>query len=391
MAFGLLVTAVEGHASMIMPPARNSVDANLPAWSGGKHPPTGTIDRKAAPCTNGTSVCDSGQSTFWFSQGCTIGCARCDGNGSRVANFDHCPGRSIKPTLLPRYRTANRRALPGSPQDVFKFNPWMAPGLAPTYDPCGMAGGAPVPTTAAAEYNPTKYAKQGDLGSVVLAPRPSGTVWTRGTVAYVRQQSTAPHGGGYVYRLCPAGENLTEACFNRLQLAFATPGTHMLRFADPALDREVNATMVTEGGGKGWMVYPWPSGSCPGGVCSGDCMYVVGPGKHCYYRNGTRDNGAGPPVPGKPYCPGCGAPLYGSDGACPCLGPHTCPDVPRDAGSDLAFTPDPAPGHAASTYAVEDGLHVPAGITPGEYVLGYRWDAEMTSQVWSSCADITIE
>ena len=46
---------------------------------------------------------------------------------------------------------------------------------------------------------------------------------------------------------------------------------------------------------------------------------------------------------------------------------------------------------ASRTYAVEDGLHVPAGITPGEYVLGYRWDAEMTSQVWSSCADITIE
>ena len=26
----------------------------------------------------------------------------------------------------------------------------------------------------------------------------------------------------------------------------------------------------------------------------------------------------------------------------------------------------------------------------GEYVLGWRWDCEMSSQVWSSCADITI-
>ena len=63
-----------------------------------------------------------------------------------------------------------------------------------------MAGGANVPSTAAAEYTPTKFARQGDLGSQVLKPRPSGTVWKRGTVAYARQQSTAPHGGGYIYR-----------------------------------------------------------------------------------------------------------------------------------------------------------------------------------------------
>ena len=161
----------------------------------------------------------------------------------------------------------------------------------------------------------------------------------------------------------------------------------MLRFADPSLDREVPATLVTEGGGKGWMVYPWPS---PG--TSGDLMYVVGPGKHCFYPNHTRDDGPGrPPVPGKSYCPGCGPPRYLSDGACPCLGPQTCPAVPPDAGSDLTFTPDPAKGHAASEYALEDGLIVPTNIPAGDYVLSYRWDCEMTSQIWQSCADITVE
>ena len=331
-----------------------------------------------------------------FSQGCTIGCSRCDGNGSRIANFDHCPGQSIAPTLLPKYRTANRNAAPGSAQDVFKYNPWMAPGKAPTFDACGMAGGAPTPTTAAAEYNPTVYARQGDLGSKVLRPRPSGTVWRRGSVAYVRQQNTAPHGGGYIYRLCPANESLTEACFDRLPLEFATPKKHTLRFADPSLDRDINATLVTEGGGQGWMVYPWPSGDCPKGVCGGALMYdvagVSGPGKHCFYPNGTRDDGPGrAPVPGRSYCPGCGAPHYGSDGACPCTGQQTCPDVPLDAGSDLSFTPDPAPGFTAAQYALEDGLKVPADIPAGQYVLGYRWDCEMTSQIWSTCSDITIE
>ena len=69
-----LVHLVRGHGSMIMPPARNSIDSLLPPWSNGKHAPTGVIDPKSAPCTNGTSICNNGQSPFWFSQGCSIGC-----------------------------------------------------------------------------------------------------------------------------------------------------------------------------------------------------------------------------------------------------------------------------------------------------------------------------
>jgi hypothetical protein len=41
-------------------------------------------------------------------------------------------------------------------------------------------------------------------------------------------------------------------------------------------------------------------------------------------------------------------------------------------------------------FAVEDELRVPRELPAGEYVLGWRWDAEITSQVWSTCADITI-
>jgi len=39
---------------------------------------------------------------------------------------------------------------------------------------------------------------------------------------------------------------------------------------------------------------------------------------------------------------------------------------------------------------VVDEVVIPADITPGDYVLGFRWDAEQTSQVWNSCADIAI-
>lgn len=40
--------------------------------------------------------------------------------------------------------------------------------------------------------------------------------------------------------------------------------------------------------------------------------------------------------------------------------------------------------------AVVDALQIPTDLQPGHYVLGFRWDAEETAQVWSSCADILI-
>ena len=50
----------------------------------------------------------------------------------------------------------------------------------------------------------------------------------------------------------------------------------------------------------------------------------------------------------------------------------------------------PCAGHEFHEYSIEDLLKVPTDLPAGEYVLGWRWDCEMTSQIWSSCADITI-
>ena len=52
---------------------------------------------------------------------------------------------------------------------------------------------------------------------------------------------------------------------------------------------------------------------------------------------------------------------------------------------------DPLPGVDFHSYAVEDDLVVPADAKPGAYILGWRWDCEATSQIWSNCADVTIE
>lgn len=188
VAFPCTVTA---HASMIMPPSRNAIDATLPAWhnSNISNPPeTGTIEPYNCRCTNGTEpFCNSGQGCFWFSQGCTIGCSKCDGLGARIPKWDHCPLESIKPTVNdPQYRSMNQNATAGSVEDIFYFNPWRAPGRAPVFDACGKAGGADQEVFNAGAYNKTIYAQQGDLGSVVLKPRPTGTVWKRGSVEKAR-------------------------------------------------------------------------------------------------------------------------------------------------------------------------------------------------------------
>ena len=35
-------------------------------------------------------------------------------------------------------------------------------------------------------------------------------------------------------------------------------------------------------------------------------------------------------------------------------------------------------------------IQIPASLTPGKYVLGWRWDCEESTQIWSSCSDVII-
>lgn len=363
---GIVIASLQ-HGSMIMPPSRNAVDADLPAWSNGKYPPTGVIEPYTCNCINGSDVCSTGQSCFWFSQGCSIGCKACDGNGSRLPNFDHCPGERSLPIdgmILPKYRTTNIDGEWMGVSDIWKFNPWRAPGKAPLFDPCGMAGGNYVEVFNAGAYNTTVNAKQGDLATKVLKPRPSGTVWKRGSVAAVRWELTAAHGGGYQFQLCPASEELTEECFNKIPLEYATPDQHTVRYANSSLDHTIPATMVTEGGGKGWMIHPIPYAT------SIPCDYVVQNGSHCPW-----------------HCPRCGAPWYAADGACPTACAKEHQELPQDVQYGKAI---PSPKTFPQRYSIEDALKVPENIPAGDYVVRYRWDCEATSQIWTTCSDITI-
>ena len=87
----------------------------------------------------------------------------------------------------------------------------------------------------------------------------------------------------------------------------------------------INATDVTEGGGIGWRLNPFPN------VRTDPCDYNVtlhdGPGHHCTWM----------------HCPGCGPPLYAADESCPDVCNKHYPGTPDGRTPTLPF-PDPVPG-----------------------------------------------
>ena len=223
-----------------------------------------------------------------------------------------------------------------------------------------MAGGNAIEVFNAGAYNATANAKQGDLGTHVLKPRPSGTVWRRGSVERARWQLTAQHAGGYRYALCPSHEALTESCFEKTPVALALnrqgKHTHKVIHADPASDFEIAAVVVQEGGGAGWVIHPM--GAADPHPCDWN---PAASGQHCDYTG----------------CARCGAPWWAADGACPCA--CGAADAGGISGGHFPELPqmlpygNSIPNLARGSNTIEDSLQVPADVAPGEYVLQWRW------------------
>ena len=116
------------------------MDKDLAPWNGevpchvqGKCPSVETATGWCpVPDKDGKVSGQNGQSCFWFSQGCFIGCETCDGGNASGTNpnvRDRC-NSGAKATLNPELRTYNKHTVPGSPQDIYKHNPWRSPGTA---------------------------------------------------------------------------------------------------------------------------------------------------------------------------------------------------------------------------------------------------------------------
>merc|ERR1712112_673115 len=178
----------------------------------------------------------------------------------------------------------------------------------------------------------------GMAGGTPAAGEESTVEWIVGQEVTVAWTIQANHGGGYQYRLCPKGEPLTEECFQQMPLPFT--GLQGFHWGD-GVQVYFNGTYVTEGTvpkGSAWAMNPIP-------------------------RNDTSNSGQSFP----PRCeevPDCGSTLVNSKCLCSGMwGPYGLQII--------------------------DTLQVPH-LPQGDYVLGWRWDCEESTQVWASCSDITI-
>lgn len=369
LAVASLATSVAGHGAIISPRSRNSVDYLVNVNTPKDWPSNGD-------CTNITGGdCHNGQAPFWYSQGCFIGCPECDHMSGRVQT-DLC-GLGFKATINdPKHRTVNRNATAGSAEDIYKHNPWRAPGYAPTADACGLAGGTPWPqeVAEAGDYTTTKFAHHG-MNGTALKPLDTGVVWKAGSEVEVSWQISNHHGGGYAYRLCPAevgNETLTEECFQAHHLDFVEDGQAIV-FPNGTLF-PVEGTFIRDGTfpvGSQWAMIPMPT-------------TALGP--RCIPGPNDTDTTPNKCLPGEDKL---------MDGPCvPC--PQTpgsdCSRCDNNWDGATSFAP-PCDGCEGSTHqrAIRDLIKIPADLTPGKWVLGLRYDCEATAQVWNSCSDVTIE
>jgi len=403
-----LVQGASGHGSLSFPRPRNSLEAAVPPWSTWSYPKdpiTFSEDGKdsygSCPVVahNGKTMAQgglksNGQACFWFSNGCVIGCDKCDGDSSSCGHDDATtkkflykgmdaatlrrknitvPPFSAKPgdiTLDPRVapkpvikancanpgkaticesdqRTMNIHAKCGSPEDIYQLSPWRAPGTAPVLDSCGAAGGR-LPGQgighAGASYQNSSLAKLGELGSR-LPPMPSQATWQAGSNVEVGWTLRAQHGGGYSYRLAPADAPLTEETFRKIHVDFV--GQSFLRWdGNRSTQIAFNATRVSTGTmpvGSTWTMNPIP-------------------------RAPYQWDEEGPSH--EPVCEeseACKATTLSGDAFALC----------RCSGNPVNLE-------------IVDVLKIPADIKPGKYVLGWRWDCEETDQVWAACSDVTV-
>lgn len=418
------VPVVLGHGAMTQPRSRNAIDSTVHPWNGSVPEEVPFMFWCAAPDANSTDPRKvsglAGQACFWFNNGCDISCDECDGSSGQLVhpNFVHtgdgpipswggagivpdpkqsnpipqpradgshrlsiCENPKRNATLCkPEHRTMNVNAPCGSPADATFFAPWRYPGSAPVIDSCGVAGGTyqwQGPAAAGGDYSPTANAIRGDLGSK-LPVAPSGAVWTAGDVVEVAWTHKAWHGGGYQYRLCPAGRGLDEDCFQAHPVPFADHTselrwggvgiTDVCETGGPYHDCRVlfNATDVDGDlvvpAGSAWRRCPIPRAPWAWAATGPSFEPACAESEACSSYHGPAFSG-----------PGCG--------------------TDRTSCSTGTFPCECSGWGVGDLFRLEivDRLRLPKDLEAGEWVLGWRWDCEESTQVWASCADISIK
>lgn len=328
----------ESHGSMYEPPSRNSQGMSLLA-------PT---------CPGG--ACQ------WYNQGCAIGCPEITGLQTGCE-------KPVEPSLkdgeddeLLQYKDDGY----GNPTID---HPWRFPGKSPVADACGITAGYIEPE---GQLNPPPGFSTGASGRE-LPKLLDQTVWVAGSVVEVAWAMAANHGGGYQYRLCPVNEELSEECFQKTPLEFVGED-QWIQFGngyDPGNRIQIKARRVS---GKKvvpenstWTMNPIPGCAVTGGRARTKCSKPTfsAPADDRFW----------------PYADGTSKGIFGYSGGY-CFGNVT-------KKPSAACTLDEYK-NASFDFGIVDRVKVP-DLPEGDYVLSWRWDCEMTKQIWSNCADVTIK
>jgi hypothetical protein len=332
LCVSLLCTTVDAHGAMNVPRSRNMGNP-FPDLAPPVSPGGGSKNQ------NG---CEAG-ACMWFNQGCCIGCQTCDETFNNIANItSSCGNVSAKDTLPVAARTIDI-------VNMGQFHPWRSPGLAPMMDSCGLSGGSTQNNDPAGGMGSGTIAhKQGARGSELPALHDKWSVhWKAGAAVEVSFGINANHGGGYQYRMCPAGEDLNEECFQKTPLSYAS-NKSLLRWSD-GHEVEIDALRVTEGttpAGSVWTRNPIPT--CAGG--GGEAACVDGPAFE-------------PPK-------GCNSSCWGYQ-------------------KNSTYYPN-IQDNVTEIPAIVDRVIIPKDLSAGHYVVSWRWDCEQTPQIWSSCGDVIV-
>lgn len=222
-------------------------------------------------------------------------------------------------------------------------------------------------------------------------PPTEPVLWKRGSSVDVAAGIAILHSGGWSYRLCPAGDELTEECFGRGTLTFSTDvakvqpmnTSHAAPFTIP----------VRHTPDRKWTRIPVPASNeqMPAPWCKSP--YIELQKQSANFTGGDIDryscDNDGKCAKGDDWC-------WSSEGCCDCRHSNPGPCA-KNIGTKPAFAPPAFPPsfkHKAFDglwkYSIVEKVDVPADLPTGDYVLSWRWDAEMSPQVWLNCADIRI-
>ena len=197
----------------------------------------------------------------------------------------------------------------------------------------------------------------GDKGSKVLPKAPSGVRWGAGSVQEVSWTIEANHGGGYHYSLCKADSaHLDETCFQKTPLAFT--GSTQLRWggrSSPTRLENITGRFVTDTAPRGGVV-----GELHTGI-------VVVPAGSMWAKNPIPDYGSAPGLAS--FDPPCSA----EPEACGSMANPILPPKSYDANEKCRCSGEWGP----FDMDIVDRVVIPADLTPGEYVLNFRWDCEV--------------